>query len=98
MIDNKLIESILSYIKKDYTTYPLRFCVEVIAWVSSIISSIIFAATVPNIPVIPLYVIFLTGCFAACWASWTRGSFGLVLNYIFIIVIDLIGLGRVMLK
>lgn len=89
------IGPVLQYIKDDYRSNRFRFFLECIAWLCSIISSILFAATVPTIPVVPLYCIFLTGCFAALWACWSRGSFGMVVNYSFIIVIDFVGLIRI---
>lgn len=85
------------FIKRDYNEWPLRFCAEIFAWACSVISAIIFAITVPNIPVVPLYTIFISGCCASAWTCWTRGSFGLLANYIFLIVIDCIGLGKMLL-
>lgn len=86
-----------SYIKEDWRSNRIRFCAELFAWVCSVVSAIIFAITVPNIPVIPLYGIFISGCCAAAWTCWTRGSFGLLANYVFLITIDLIGLGKMIL-
>lgn len=86
------------YIKKDFNDYPLRFCAEVFAWACSVVSAVIFASTVPTVPVIPLYSIFISGCFAAAWTCWTRGSFGLLANYAFLITIDCIGLARMLLS
>ena len=68
---------------------------ECTSWLCSIVSSIMFAITVPNIPVIPLYMVFLTGCSAAVWTCWTRGSFGMMMNYLFIIAIDIAGLIKI---
>jgi hypothetical protein len=85
------------YIKRDFHEWPLRFCAEVFAWACSVISAIIFAMSVPEVPVIPLYSIFISGCFASAWTCWTRGSFGLLANYIFLITIDAIGLIRFIL-
>jgi len=85
------------YIKRDFNAWPLRFCAEVFAWACSVISAIIFAASVPNIPVVPLYSIFIAGCCASAWTCWTRGSFGLLANYIFLITIDAVGLIRFLL-
>jgi len=84
------------YIKEDYQSYPLRFCAEIFAWTCSVISAVIFAATVPDIPVVPLYMIFICGCCASGWACYTRQSFGLMANAIFMIVIDSIGLLRML--
>ena len=43
------------YIKADWKSNRVRFCAEVFAWACSVISAVIFAVTVPNIPVVPLY-------------------------------------------
>jgi hypothetical protein len=90
--------STIEYIKRDYTEWPLRFCAEVFAWACSVTSAVIFACTVPDIPVIPLYTIFISGCCASAWTCWTRGSTGLLANYIFLITIDSIGLARMISK
>jgi len=87
-----------AYIKTDYKSYPLRFCAELFAWVCSVTSAIIFATTVPNIPIIPLYIIYISGCFAAAWSCYTRRSFGLLANASFMIVIDSIGLLRMLIN
>jgi hypothetical protein len=86
------------YIKNDYNEWPLRFFAELFSWACSVLSAVIFAATVPDIPVIPLYAIFISGCCAAAWTCWTRGSFGLLANYAFLIVIDCIGLARMLFR
>ena len=82
------------YIKSDWRSNKVRFCAEVFAWACSVVSAIIFAATVPNIPVVPLYSIFIAGCCASGWACWTRRSFGLMANSVFLVTIDGIGLIR----
>jgi hypothetical protein len=91
------VASTWGYIKRDFNEWPLRFCAEVFAWACSVVSAIIFAASVPHIPVIPLYSIFIAGCCASAWTCWTRGSFGLLANYIFLIIIDAVGLIRFLL-
>ena len=40
--------------------------------------------------------IFISGCCAAAWTCWTRGSFGLLANYVFLIIIDIVGLIRML--
>ena len=83
-----------TYIKNDWHSNRVRFFAELFSWSCSVVSAIIFAVTVPNIPVIPLYGIFISGCCASAWTCWTRGSFGLLANYIFLITIDSFGLVR----
>lgn len=86
------------YIRQDWKSNRIRFCAELFAWTCSVISAVIFAATVPNIPVVPLYSIFIAGCCASAWACWTRRSFGLLANSAFLVTIDSIGLIRYFLQ
>ena len=86
------------YIKRDWHSNRVRFCAEVFAWACSVVSAVIFAATVPDIPVVPLYSIFIAGCCASAWACWTRRSFGLMANSVFLVTIDSIGLIRYFLQ
>lgn len=91
----KLIYNLMKYIRDDWNTYPLRFCAEFFSWLCSVISAIIFAVTAPDIPIIPLYCIFISGCISAAWCCYTRGSFGLMANAVFLVTIDSIGLVKI---
>jgi hypothetical protein len=93
----KCVEDIKNYIVNDYKSSKFRFALEVFAWACSIATSITFAITIPNIPIVPLYFVFIAGCGATLYCAWTRGSFGLVLNYFFLIIIDAFGLSRYLL-
>ena len=95
---NTFMQNFVNYVRNDWNSYPLRFCTEVFAWSCSVISAIMFAVTVPNIPVVPLYIIFISGCCASGWACYTRRSFGLMANSIFLVTIDGIGLIRYALQ
>lgn len=86
------------YVKQDWKSNRVRFCAEIFAWTCSVVSAVIFAITVPNIPVVPLYSIFIAGCCASAWACWTRRSFGLLANSAFLVTIDSIGLIRYFLN
>ena len=95
---SKAVGGVRQYIQTDWASNRVRFCAEVFAWACSVISAVMFAATVPNIPVVPLYTIFIAGCFASAWACWTRRSFGLMANSVFLVVIDGVGLIRYLLQ
>ena len=86
--------NVWQYIKTDWKSNRTRFCAEVFAWACSVVSAVIFAATVPNVPVVPLYTIFIAGCVSSAWACYTRSSFGLMANSVFLVIIDGIGLVR----
>ena len=93
---NDIFIGIFDWIKSDYKTHPFRFCIEVIAWAISIGCSITMALTVPNPPLLTLYPIWIAGCAMYAWASYTRGSFGMLANYLLLTTIDSIGLIRML--
>lgn len=94
---NDLLVDIFQWIRDDYRTDNLRFCVELLAWAISIGCSITMAATVPNPPLHILYPIWIMGCVMYAWAAWTRKSFGMLANYLLLVTIDSIGLARMLL-
>ena len=91
---NEIIKNIFKWIKDDYTTYPVRFVVETTAWALSIACSITMALTVPNPPLIILYPIFIIQCVMYGWAAYSRQSFGMLSNYLLLVMIDCVGLFR----
>ena len=95
---NEIITDIFQWVKDDYKTNRTRFAVEVIAWAISIGCSITMALTVPNPPLLMLYPVWITGCALYAWAAWTRGSFGMLANYILLTTIDTIGLVRMIVQ
>lgn len=93
MIDT-LLRPTLDWIREDYRSQPLRFCLEVLAWAMSIGCALVMAATVPDPPLIWIYPWFIMGCVIYAWAAWTRRSFGMLANYLLLTTIDAIGLIR----
>lgn len=89
-------ESTVEWIKDDWKSHPLRFCVELLAWAISIGCSLTMAVTVPNPPLLILYPIWITGCAMYAWAAYTRKSFGMLANYILLTSIDTVGLLRML--
>jgi hypothetical protein len=96
-ITNTFID-IYRWAERDYREWPVRFYIEVLAWAISIGNSLVMAFTVPNPPLIVLYPIWIIGCAMYGWAAWTRGSFGMLANYILLVTIDSIGLSRMIME
>ena len=96
-ISNAFID-IYRWAERDYREYPFRFMVEVFAWAISIGCSITMAVTVPTPPLLILYPIWILGCAMYGWAAWTRGSFGMLANYLLLVTIDSVGLIRMISK
>lgn len=92
------IVDIYKWAERDYREWPFRFFIEILAWAISIGCSITMAFTVPNPPLLVLYPIWITGCAMYCWAAATRGSFGMVANYLLLVSIDSLGLIRMLLE
>lgn len=88
------IQSIYSWAKQDFKTYPIRFVLEILAWAMSIACSITMALTVPTPPFLILYPLFITQCAIFGWAAWTRKSTGMLANYLLLVTIDSIALFR----
>ncbi len=95
---NLILHNILSYIKNDYSTNPVRFVVEVTAWMLSIGCSVTMALTVPTPPLLILYPIFISQCIMFGWCAYSRRSFGMIANYALLVAIDCVGLVRMLIN
>lgn len=98
-MNNKLkqhFQETLNWIKYDYTIWPVRFFLEVLAWVGSVGTALIMAVTVPNPPLILLYPIWIISCSIYAWSAYTRKSFGMLMNYILLISIDITAFYRLL--
>ena len=72
---NELLQPTIEWIKDDFKTNRIRFCLEVLAWAISIGCSITMAITVPNPPLLALYPVWITGCAIYAWCAYSRRSF-----------------------
>ena len=91
---SNVASDIYTWIKKDFNEHPLRFVLEVTAWITSIACSVIMALTLPHPPFILLYPMFIAQCGVFAWAAWSRKSFGMLGNYILLLSIDTAALIR----
>jgi hypothetical protein len=89
-------ENIFIWIKEDWKSYPLRFTVEIIAWTMSIGCTMWMGYTLPNPPFIYLYPLFMVQCMLFAWSAWTRGSTGMIANYLLIVTIDVVAYVRML--
>jgi hypothetical protein len=94
---NEIFSGTFNWIREDYKSHRVRFCLEVLAWAISIGCSITMAVTVPTPPLLALYPVWITGCAIYAWCAYSRRSFGMLANYILLTTIDTIGLIRMVL-
>jgi hypothetical protein len=92
-----VIVDIWKWIKEDHKAWPLRFYLEIAAWLGSIGCSLTMAFTLPHPPFLILYPLFIIQCLIFCWAAWTRKSFGMMANYILLVSIDSLAYIRLVL-
>jgi hypothetical protein len=93
---NEVFAGTYNWIREDYKSDRIRFCLEVLAWAISIGCSITMATTVPTPPLLALYPVWITGCAIYAWCAYSRRSFGMLANYILLTTIDTIGLVRML--
>jgi len=95
---NEIFAGTFNWIKDDYQSNRVRFCLEVLAWAISIGCSITMAVTVPTPPLLALYPVWITGCAIYAWCAYSRRSFGMLANYILLTAIDTFGLVRMLIN
>lgn len=93
-----LLLSVRDYIVEDWRENPLRCVLEISAWFLSIGCAITMALTLPNPPFLILYPLFITQCAIFAWACKTRGSTGLLANYLLLVTIDSVALVRLIMQ
>jgi len=93
-----MINDTINWIRQDYRLNPIRFCLELLAWAMSIGCTIWMGMTLPNPPFVYLYPLFIIHCSIFGWAAWTRGSTGMVANYLLIVTIDVIAITRMIVN
>lgn len=94
----EFLKPTFDWIRDDFKSHPVRFCIELLAWAISIGCAITMAATVPNPPLLVLYPIWITGCILYSWAAYSRKSFGMLANYMLLVAIDSVGLIRMVIR
>jgi hypothetical protein len=84
------------YIRQDWNSSPTRVMLELYGWFITTCSSLTFAFTVPHPPFMLLYPAWLSALLALTYCALSRGSTGMVALNVSMIVIDLIGYGRLL--
>lgn len=87
-----LIYKCLYWVERDFRSHPLRFIIETTAWSLSIIGSFIVALTTPRPPLHIIYPLWVISSSMFIWSAKSRGSFGMLINYILLVLIDAAGL------
>lgn len=92
----RFFAGVVAWIRQDWKSNPTRCVLEMLAWFLSIGCAVTMAVTLPTPPFLILYPLFITQCTIFGWAAWTRRSTGMVANYMLMVIIDTIGLIRLL--
>lgn len=93
-----ILAGILTWIREDWKSNPVRCFLEILAWFLSIGCAFTMMLTVPNPPFLILYPLFIAQCAIFAWAAWTRKSSGMLANYLLLVTIDSIALLRMIIN
>jgi hypothetical protein len=83
-----LLAPTFQWIKDDFKSNRVRFCLEVVAWVLSVGCALTMALTVPNPPLKYLYIPWVTSTLVYAGCAYSRRSFGMLANYFLLFLID----------
>lgn len=81
----------IDFIKRDWHSHPIRLCFETLNWLLSFGVAMTFTLTVPNVPLMLVYPMFLTSLCIGMYSALSRGSFGLFATALTMFIIDVIG-------
>ena len=87
----------VKFIQDDWYSHPMRLCLEIVNWFLNLVIVILFAITVPDVPYLFVYPMFLVCLTTSMYAAWSRGSFGLLLTSITIFIVDMIAYIKLLL-
>lgn len=93
-----LLVSIRDYVVEDWRENPVRCALEILAWFLSIGCSVTMMLTVPTPPFLILYPLFILQCAIFAWAARTRGSVGMLANYLLLVTIDTVALVKMWIQ
>ena len=87
----------VKFVKDDWNEHPVRVILEGINWALNLAVALLFALTVPNVPLITAYTLFLLALSISIWSAYSRGSFGLLMTSITIFIIDVVAYWRLLI-
>jgi hypothetical protein len=88
----------LKFLRDDWKSDPLRLTLETVNWALNLAIALIFAITIPNVPLIVVYPIFFAALSISIYSAISRGSFGLLITSITLYIIDVVGFIRLLMS
>jgi len=87
----------IKFIKNDWHSNPIRLCLETINWLLNLAIAGTISFTVPHINWFIVYPMIFVALSISVYSSISRGSFGILLTSITLVIIDGFGYYRVLI-
>ena len=91
---NNILLNVWEWVREDFKSNRIRFCLEVVAWILSVGCALVMAITVPEPPLKYLYIPWVASTITYAGCAFSRGSFGMLANYLLLFLIDFTALVR----
>ena len=86
----------MAFIVSDWQSNPVRLILETVNWALNFATALIFAVTVPNVPLHVVYPIFFLALVISIYTAMSRHSFGLLITSITLLLINIVGYYRLL--
>lgn len=90
------LKKTFEFVVKDWQSNSLRLVLETINWALNFATALIFAITVPNVPLHVVYPIFFLALTISIYTALSRHSFGLLITSITLLLINIVGYYRLL--
>jgi len=87
----------VKFIQDDWYSHPGRLCIETVNWVLNIVIASAVSFTVPDTNWLIVYPLFFTALGISIYSAISRGSFGILITSITILLIDIVGYIRIIM-
>jgi len=87
----------VEFVRNDYRSNPTRLTAEVIVWLLNIVIALTVSLTVPITDWSIVYPIIFVALSINVYSSISRGSFGLLMTTLTLMVVDSIGYYRILM-
>lgn len=87
----------VEFVRNDYQSNPTRLTAEVIVWLLNIVIALTVSLTVPITDWSIVYPIIFVALSINVYSSISRGSFGLLMTTLTLMVVDSIGYYRILM-
>ena len=85
------------FVRKDWRAHPVRLCLETTNWLLNLIIATTVSLTVPYVDWLLLYPIIFVAISISIFSAVSRGSFGLLMTSLTLLIIDSIGYYRILM-